>query len=52
MGFCLKVITFEFPVTGNTDFTALEISMVEDTSPPFNIRLKFLCDKTRAPLFM
>lgn len=48
MGFCLKVVTFEFPVIGNTDTTAFEISMVEDTSS-FNIRLKFLCDKGCVP---
>ena len=39
MGFCLKVVNFEFPVIGNTDNTALEISMVEGTLPPFNMRL-------------
>jgi len=49
MGFCLKVITFELSVIGNTDITALEISMVEETLPPFNMRLKFLCDKTVYP---
>jgi len=48
----MKVLTFDFPLIGNTDITALEISVVEDTSPPFNIRLKFLCDKDCVPLFM
>jgi hypothetical protein len=28
MGFCLNVVPFELPVIGNTDITALEISMV------------------------
>ena len=51
-GFCLKVITFEFPVIDNTDITALEISMVEGTLPPFNMGLKCLCDKDCVPLFM
>jgi len=52
MGFCLKVVSFEFPFIGNTDITALEISVVEGTLPPFNMRLKFLCDKDCGPLFM
>ena len=43
--FCFNVIPFEFPAIGNT----LEISMVEGTLPPFNIGLKFLCDKTVYP---
>lgn len=52
MGFCLQVITFEFLVIANTDITVLEISVMEGTLPPFNMRLKFLCDKDCVPLFM